>query len=347
MKTNIRLKIFTVICAFITVISVLSGCKRADSDDISTNFEIPERSISDTTILEDGSYKYCLYDDGTAMITEYTGTEKSVNVPETLGGKKVVSIGNYAFAALSMTEVTIGDNIESIGQFAFFASPIEKITFGKKLYAVGISAFDDTPWFESLDGEFVTVGDGLLIKYNGTAKNVKIPDNVKHIGPAFRSNEDILSVEMGNSVLTVGEYAFDYCKSLVYAGIGKNVRYIGDYAFNTCVELRSVVIPDSVKKIGEYSFFTCISILDIRLGKGLKVIESYAFSDCREVKLVMLPRSIERIDSYAFEYCSSIKYTMYEGTQTEFAEINIDTSNYCLLDAERLYGYSGGSYEKQ
>lgn len=335
-------KIISLICAIIITVTAFTGCRRSDKNTHVDDFTRPKRSITDTTVFEDLDFKYCVLSDGTAIITDYTGKEKSVKIPDVLGGKTVTSVGDYALAGLDITEVTIGDSVEEIGRYAFMNSSIEKFTFGKNICSVGINAFEETPWFNSLDEEFTIIGDGLLIRYGGKSKSVKIPDNVRHIGPAFNLSESLTSVEIGDSVLSIDEYAFNYCQSLVYVNIGKNVKYIGQYAFNTCISLKALKIPDSVEEIDEYAFFTCTGLLNINLGRGVKTVGDYAFSDCREAKFIFVPKSLESVGEYAFEYCGALKYTLYEGTEEEFSAIKIDSSNYPLLDAERLYNYSGG-----
>lgn len=45
--------------------------------------------------------------------------------------------------------------------------------------------------------------------------------------------------------------------------IGNGVTSIGDYAFNACRSLESVAIADSVKNIGDYAFYLCNKLSDV------------------------------------------------------------------------------------
>ena len=44
-----------------------------------------------------GDFEYTVLDDGTAEITKYNGTDAKVDIPGEIDGKKVTSIGGWAF----------------------------------------------------------------------------------------------------------------------------------------------------------------------------------------------------------------------------------------------------------
>ena len=55
-----------------------------------------------------GDYEYKVLDDGTVEITKYSGTDEKVVIPSTINGKKVTSIGEWAFSDCeSFTTITI------------------------------------------------------------------------------------------------------------------------------------------------------------------------------------------------------------------------------------------------
>ena len=45
-----------------------------------------------------GYYEYAVNKDGTATITDYTGTQTDLVIPSTIGGYKITSIGDSAFS---------------------------------------------------------------------------------------------------------------------------------------------------------------------------------------------------------------------------------------------------------
>ena len=54
-------------------------------------------SVSAATIA-DGKFEYEVNEDGGVTITKYTGNDTEVVIPSKIGGKKVTSIGDKAFA---------------------------------------------------------------------------------------------------------------------------------------------------------------------------------------------------------------------------------------------------------
>lgn len=67
-----------------------------------------------------GVWEYTICNEGTAMITGYTGSENRIMIPSMLGGVPVTSIGSKAFyQRSSLVSVTISEGIRSIGSRAF------------------------------------------------------------------------------------------------------------------------------------------------------------------------------------------------------------------------------------
>ena len=106
-------------------------------------------------------------------------------------------IGNYCFVGCeSLSELTLPQKIDEIGEYAFFGcSGLEKIDLPKSFKRFGGYALEGTKWMTNQKSEFVVVGDGLLLKYNGNSDKIIIPDKVKIIGEcAFAKNEKIKDV---------------------------------------------------------------------------------------------------------------------------------------------------------
>lgn len=304
-------------------------------------YVLPERVIEDETIYESGYYQYRVYNDNTACIYAYTGEELNVNVPNELGGYKVVEIAPAAFQYNRVIEtVTLGDDLEAIGEGAFYSCrSLKSIKIGPKVRSIGPGTFDDTAYDASLTDEFVVVGDSLLLKYCGTDTTVTVPDNIKHIGPAFNANETVVDVTLGDNVLTVGSGAFVF-STVRRVSLGNNIVLIDTYAFQGCENLRYVNIPDSVKRISYYAFYGCTSLKNITLGKGIEKINEYAFYQCSQLKYITLPKALKTIEDFAFKDCYNLNYVYYEGSEADYEALGITGTNHVISDAKKFYNYN-------
>ena len=170
---------------------------------------------------------------------------------------------------------------------------------------------------KSADGTYAEV-----IGYEGTATKIRIADTyeglpVKTIySNAFYNNYTIKSVIIPDSVTSIGSSAFDGCRSLTSVVIPDSVTSIGSHAFSSCSRLASIVITDSVTSIGGAAFSSCSSLTSVVIGNSVTSIGSSAFSDC-----------------------NSLSNVYYTGSEEEWKEITIGSSNSYLTKATRHYNY--------
>ena len=129
-------------------------------------------------------------------------------------------------------------------------------------------------WHLTDDGVLTITGKGEMydysVPYNSApwryfgVKRIIVGDSVTTIGEyAFSNCSSLTSVTIPNSVTTIKEYAFSNCSSLTSVTIPNSVTTIGDNAFNGCSSLTSVTIPNSVTTIGGWAFARCTNITQI------------------------------------------------------------------------------------
>lgn len=134
----------------------------------------------------------------------------------------------------------------------------------------------------------ITGSEAALIKYSGSSEELVIPSetdsfDVCTIGDGYEqiARKDLLEyVSVPDSVRLISDYAFFEMKNLKNVVLGNSVETIGRYAFDGCTSLAYISIPDSVSEIGSYSFSGDKNLEYIRLGDNVKTIGENAFYNC-------------------------------------------------------------------
>ncbi|MCM1368571.1 MAG: leucine-rich repeat domain-containing protein [Roseburia sp.] len=141
----------------------------------------------------------------------------------------------------------------------------------------------------------------VLMKYNGDAEDVTVPDCITMINAySFRGKTALRSVTLPNTVKQMGRNAFDGCSALEQVWLDDSLSAINAETFRNCTALESITLPDSVESVRMNAFDGCIALKNVRLGEGLKFIGWDAFARCTALKTVRLPESLEEIDLNVF-----------------------------------------------
>ena len=162
------------------------------------------------------------------------------------------------------------------------------------------------------------IENGVLIEYNGSEKDVVIPDGVTAIGDVAFFKCDLLeSIKIPESVTSVGNGAFEGCKSLKNITIPDCVTTIGEGAFAYCESLENISIPDSVTDIGGNSpfnggaFTNCASLKSVTIGKSVVNIPKYVFLNCTSLTNIEIRNGVQKVFRKAFYNCSSLRRIIF------------------------------------
>ena len=280
-------------------------------------------------------YTYTLDEDNNATITGYKGNAAYLHIPETIDGYTVVGIGVNAFQekkyiekveipdtvtiieagafgnCVSLTQIKIPDNVVKIGSTAFIScKKLQDIKLPKSLKSIGAWAFYDC--------------DGL--------EEINVPCNIEEIpntfywgdwryGCIFKECDNLKKINFDEGIKTVPSI-FGDCKSLESVEIPDTVTTIGDGAFSDCINLGNVKIPDSVTKIGSTAFISCEKLKNVRLPKYLTSIGAWAFYNCDGIEEINVPCNIQEIPNTfywgdwrygcIFEECDNLKKINFE-----------------------------------
>ena len=257
----------------------------------------------------------------------------AVTIPSTLGGKPVMSIGNYAFYGCSgLTSVRIPDSVTSIGDEAFYGcSGLVSVTIGNGVTSIGDSAFRGCSGLTSvtIPNSVTSIGDSAFsfctnvtdvvvpgwkctIPFDAVT-NLVISEGTTSINDggrpsfcAFSGCSGLTSVTIPNCVTNIGSYAFYGCSGLTSVTIPDGVTRIGGSAFYNCSGLTSVTIPDSVTSIGESAFYGCTNLTSVTIPDSVTIIGAKAFYNCSGLTNVTIGNGVTTIGVSAFYGCSGL-----------------------------------------
>ena len=157
------------------------------------------------------------------------------------------------------------------------------------------------------NGADYVIRAGTLLKYNGAATDVVIPNSVVKIASkAFEGCTELTSVIIPTSVISIGDHTFWDCSSLTSVSIPPSVTSIGNSAFWGCKSLTSIIIPPSVTSIGNSAFEGCKSLTNIIIPPSVTSIGNSAFWGCKSLTSIIIPPSVTSIGNRAFWGCESL-----------------------------------------
>ena len=276
-----------------------------------------------------GSYTYRLDDEGNAVITDYSGSDATLEIPAALDGHPVTKIGSNVFAYnKTLVDLILPKTLTGLFYHAFYGcTGLKSVYIPKALESVsdpfsGCSALE-TVTFE----EGRTEIPARLFAYSGL-REFSVPESVTSIGSyAFSNCKNLEQVTFPSKLTSIGNNAFEYCTALTAVELPKNLKELGNSAFRECTSLKSLWIPKTLESAYE-PFIDCSALetvtfeegrteIPVRLfaGSGLREftvpesvtsIGSYAFSNCDKLEQVTFPSKLTSIENSAFEYCTAL-----------------------------------------
>ena len=105
---------------------------------------------------------------------------------------------------------------------------------------------DDAGYIINIDGEHLS-----LIGYNGSEKNLTLPEGIKEIGENAFYEGNINLVSIPSSVIRIGNNAFYSCKDLdeVLFAEDSHLEEIGDRAFSFCFSFAKEFLFNKLDRI--------------------------------------------------------------------------------------------------
>lgn len=219
----------------------------------------------------------------------------------------------------NITEIILPSNLLSIEEDAFSGcTSLAEITLPDSLTKLSVGAFRKCTSLKSL--HIPANVTSILNPVIGCSNLEEITVN----GNNYIVRDGMLFTKYGNEVLAM-------TKDAIIPSDG-SVIGLGSYLFYKDKDLTEYIVPEGIKRIGNRCFSNCTSLENITLPNTLKYIDDYAFSDCSSLTSITIPKSVESIDWYAFDGCRNLTSAIYEGTEEEWANVTVGTSNESLTN---------------
>ena len=165
------------------------------------------------------------------------------------------------------------------------------------------------------------------------------------------------SIDISNSVTSIGNNAFNGCTGLTSIEIPSSVTCIGFNPFSDCIGLTSIVvesgnpiynsrnncnaiietasntliagckntkIPSSVTSIEDWAFFGCSGLTSIDIPSSVKSIGNSAFYKCTGLTSIIIPAGLMFVGDNAFTECSGLTSLVVESGNSVY-----DSRNNC------------------
>lgn len=216
-------------------------------------------------------------DGQTVTITSYKGNSTTVIVPDEIYGMKV-------------TEIGLEKEDDDVVHY-----PVYKSIWNEEICRKATPGYGNVYWQESIT-------------------EVILPEGIEKINNgAFSYANKLEKINIPNSVISIGEYAFYCCEQLKKIILPNGLSKIEEGIFESCNSLESINIPSSVTNIGEEAFYRS-GITSITIPNSVTTIEWFAFGGCDSLTSINIPNSVINVGSDVFSFCSNLTVINIEAT---------------------------------
>ena len=295
----------------------------------------------------------------------YGSFQRNKNIVSVTIPGSVKYIGWYAFIDCeNLKSVSIQEGVTEIGAYAFIrCSSLEKIELPDSLIVLGYQGvyagevFGETAYENNPDNwqdGVLYIGNHLIAtNKDEVPANYKVKEGTKTIsGNAFNGCENLKSISIPESVVSIGPWAFDESGVKNDRSNWENgVFYVGKHAVATVGSLAQaeLKIKEGTVSISVDAFDKCVNISTVHIPNTVKYIGHSAFLGCEELKSAYIPESVTYIGGaafgwrdggYGYEQGHNVVIYGYEGTEAE-RSAKSDGNTFVALDVKLADEESG------
>lgn len=263
--------------------------------------------------------------------------EGSITIPNTLDGRKVISIKDSAFEnKTNLISIVIPEGVTSIGYSAFRScTSLVNITIPHSVTKIKSYTFCDCDSLVSINipkgiisieryaiyycknlKEFIVEEDNpKYASINGVLYNKEKTEII-----SYPTNKEGENYKILDSVTKISSEAFYNCEKLSSIIIPEGVTSIDGDAFTACTRLSSIILPKGITNISSGMFAGCERLKYIEIPEGVTSIKGYAFSGCESLTSIIIPEKVTSLDSRTFNLCTHLTSISIPDSITSIAD---------------------------
>lgn len=203
---------------------------------------------------------------------------------------------------------------------------------------------------------YVNHGDSIEITgFDNSVSDVVIPSEIEGLPVTTISTgafylSAITSIEVPDTVTSIGEMAFLGCTSLKTVKLSTGVAKIEKNAFGSCSALQEVQVAKDNPNFSSldgvlYSkaqdtlviYLAAKTDAAYTIPSGVTSVAMYAFSENPYLETLTIPNSLIKVGDSAFFNCKNLRSVSYNGTEEEWNQITIGLLNEKLTGANIQY----------
>ena len=228
----------------------------------------------------------------------------------------VRTIGRYAFAATSITSITIPDSVDfTYENESIFegCSQLTQVTLPKRCTFIPSYMFLNCSKLQQLEIPNSVTALGVCFMVGTAIESLTLPNGMTALDPnAFNGCQTLKEVVLPKNLKTIYYSAFENCTALKKVVFSTNLEEIEHDAFKGCSALEEITLPASLKKIGYAAFKNCAALHSVELPTSIATIPYELFFGCTSLQQITLPNTVTYIQYSAFEESGLISVTIPE-----------------------------------
>lgn len=175
---------------------------------------------------------------------------KTVNI-----GSSARTLPEYLFAFSGIETVNMENGIEEIQDSVFYKCELLKnVTIAESIKKIGKMCFSGCSNLQKVNYNAIDATESEV--WDGT-----------YCYPIFTGAYQVSEIIIGDKVEKIPDYAFMNCTEIASVNLPNSLISLGKQSFYKCTELTNITIPSNVTSIGGWCFGNCTSLATITINK--------------------------------------------------------------------------------